>query len=181
MIGPRARVARVARVARFTHRVRAAQVGQVAGRLPASGDPSRGARDEGRAILEFIFLGILLLIPLTYLVLTAARLQAASFSASLAGREAGRAFVTAPSDSEGYARARAAAALAFSDFSFDSGAQVSVSCDGTPCLRPDGSVTSTASIEVQLPLVPDFIAAHVPASVTISSTHVASVDRFVAR
>ena len=181
MIGPLDLVARFAVVARVARTVRTAQVGQVAGRLPAPGDRSRGARDEGRAILEFIFLGVLLLIPLTYLVLTAARLQAASFSASLAGREAGRAFVTATSDSEGYARARAAAALAFSDFSFDNGAQVSVSCDGTPCLRPDGSVTSTASIEVQLPLVPDFIAAHVPASVTISSTHVASVDRFVAR
>lgn len=141
----------------------------------------RRAVEEGRAILEFIFLGILLLLPLTYLVLTAARLQAASFSASLAGREAGRAFVTAPTDDEGYARARAAAALAFSDFSFGDGAEVSVSCDGSPCLRPEGSVTSTATIAVQLPLVPDFIAAHVPASVTITSTHVASVDRFVAR
>jgi hypothetical protein len=137
--------------------------------------------EAGRAILEFIFLGILLLLPLTYLVLTAARLQAASFSASLAGREAGRAFVTAPSDDDGYARARAAAQLAFTDFSFEEGAAVSVTCDGSPCLRPDGTVTSTASIEVQLPLVPDFIAAHVPASVTITSTHVASVDRFVAR
>ena len=141
----------------------------------------RPAPDEGRAILEFIFLGILLLLPLTYLVLTAARLQAASFSASLAGREAGRAFVTAASDGEGYERARAAAALAFTDFSFDDAAGVAVTCDGSPCLRPDGSVSSTATIEVQLPLVPDFIAARVPASVTISSTHVASVDRFVAR
>jgi hypothetical protein len=138
-------------------------------------------RDEGRAILEFIFLGILLLLPLTYLVLTAARLQAASFSASLAGREAGRAFVTARSDDEGFARARAAASLAFTDFAFDRGAEVAVSCDGSPCLRPEGSVTATATIAVALPLVPDFIAAHVPASVTISSTHVASVDRFVAR
>ena len=137
MIGPRDLLAHVARTARATG------VGQVAGRRPGPGDRCRGARDEGRAILEFIFLGILLLLPLTYLVLTAARLQAASFSASLAGREAGRAFVTAPSDPEGYARARAAAALAFSDFSFDSGAQVSLSCDGTPCLRPDGFVTSS--------------------------------------
>src|SRR3954470_24022100 len=108
-----------------------------------------GNVDDGRAILEFIFLGMLLLLPLTYLVLTAARLQAASFSASLAGREAGRAFVTAASDDEGHARARAAAALAFSDFSFEDGAAVSVVCDGWPCLRPEGSVTSTATIEVQ--------------------------------
>src|SRR3954470_24140047 len=140
-----------------------------------------GHVDDGRAILEFIFLGMLLLLPLTYLVLTAARLQAASFSASLAGREAGRAFVTAASDDEGYARARAAASLAFSDFDFGDSSSVAVTCDAAPCLRPDGAVTSTATITVQLPLVPDFIAAHLPSSVTISSTHVASVDRFVAR
>jgi hypothetical protein len=150
-------------------------------RRTGAGPAGERSCDEGRAILEFIFLGILLLLPLTYLVLTAARLQAASFSASLAGREAGRAFVTATSDDAGHARARAAAALAFTDFSFDDGAEISLRCDGSPCLRPDGSVTSTASIAVRLPLVPDFIAAHVPASVTISSTHVASVDRFVAR
>lgn len=141
----------------------------------------RALADDGRAIIEFIFLGVLLLLPLTYLVLTAARVQAASFSASLAGREAGRAFVTARSDDEGLARARAAASLAFGDFSFDEGAGIAVTCDGTPCLRPEGAVTSVATIEVQLPLVPDFIADHVPSSVTVTSTHVASVDRFVAR
>ena len=70
---------------------------------------------------------------------------------------------------------------AFTDFSFEDGAAVSVACDGSPCLRPEDMVTSTATIEVRLPLVPDFIASHVPASVTVSSTHVASVDRFVAR
>jgi hypothetical protein len=147
----------------------------------AAGAGRPAAIEAGRAILEFIFLGLLLLLPLTYLVLTAARLQAASFSASLAGREAGRAFVTATSDDDGYARARAAALLAFTDFSFEERAAVAVTCDGSPCLRPDGTITSTASIEVQLPLVPDFIAARVPASVTVTSTHVASVDRFVAR
>lgn len=139
------------------------------------------AGEEGRAIVEFIFLGLLLLLPLVYLVLTAARLQAASFSASLAGREAGRAFVTGASDAEALARAQSAASLAFEDFAFTDGASLGVACDGSPCLRPDGAVTSTATIVVQLPLIPDFIADHVPASVTISSTHVASVDRFVAR
>ena len=150
-------------------------------RLAARRVTGRHVAEEGRAIVEFIFLGVLLLLPLTYLVLTAARIQAASFSASLAGREAGRAFVTAASDDEGQDRARAAASLAFADFSFDDGAAVTVTCNGTPCLRPDGAVTSVASIEVQLPLVPDFIADHVPSSVTVTSTHVASVDRFVAR
>jgi hypothetical protein len=143
-------------------------------RLPARAD-------DGRAVIEFIFLGILLLLPLLYLVLTMARLQAASFSASLAAREAGRAFVTADTDAEGRARATAAARLAFGDFGFRDDATVTVTCDGAPCLRPEGVVRSDVRIEVPLPLVPDFIADHVPSSVSVSSTHVSSVDRFVAR
>lgn len=138
-------------------------------------------RDEGRAIIEFIFLGLLLLLPLVYLVLTAARLQAAAFSASLAGREAGRAFVTAASDGDARGRAQAAAALAFEDFAFSTGASLALTCDGSPCLRPEGAVTSTATIVVELPLIPDFISARLPSTVTISSSHVATVDRFVAR
>ncbi|MDN5795227.1 MAG: pilus assembly protein [Intrasporangium sp.] len=138
-------------------------------------------RDDGRAIVEFIVLGLGLLLPLIYLVLTAARIQAGAFSASLAGREAGRAFVTATNDSDAQVRAQAAAALAFTDFAFDEGTKVDLRCDGTPCLHPGGEVTSTASIEVQLPLVPDFLAAHVPTSVTVSSTHVSAVDTYVAR
>jgi hypothetical protein len=132
-------------------------------------------------VVEFIFLGILLLLPLLYLVLTMARLQAASFSVSLAGREAGRAFVTATRDGDGYARASAAAHLAFEDFGFTQDATISLTCDGSPCLRAEGLVRAEARIEVALPLVPDFIADHVPSSVSVSSTHVSSVDRFVAR
>lgn len=150
-------------------------------RVAARFRPRLGARDEGRAIIEFIFLGLLLLLPLVYLVLTAARLQAAAFSASLAGRESGRAFVTAASDSDARVRAQAAAGLAFEDFAFSTGASVSLACDGSPCLRPEGTVTSTATIVVELPLIPDFIAARLPSTVTISSSHVATVDRFVAR
>ncbi len=140
-----------------------------------------GRADEGRAIIEFVFLGLLLLLPLVYLVLTAARLQAAAFSASLAGRESGRAFVTAAGDGDARARAQAAAGLAFDDFAFSTGTSLALSCDGSPCLRPEGTVTSIATIVVELPLIPDFLAERLPSSVTISSSHVATVDRFVAR
>ena len=60
-------------------------------------------------MIEFVILGFLLLLPLTYLVLTMARLQAGAFSASLAGREARRAFVSASDDGQGHARAQTAA------------------------------------------------------------------------
>jgi hypothetical protein len=140
-----------------------------------------GRREDGRAVVEFVFLGVLMLLPLVYLVLTAARIQAASFAASLASREAGRAFVTGSDDEDAAARARAAASLAFDDFAFERGTSLELACDGSPCLRPDGAVTARTSIAVQLPLIPDVIASRVPSSVTISSTHLQSVDRFVAR
>ena len=138
-------------------------------------------REDGRAIIEFVLLGFLLLLPLTYLVLTMARLQAGAFSASLAGREAGRAFVTASDDGQGQSRAQTAARLSFEDFAFDRGATLVVACDGVPCLRPDGRITTTATVSVPLPLVPDFIADRVPSSITLSSTHVQVVDRYVSR
>lgn len=148
-------------------------------RTPRRPRPER--TEDGRAIVEFVFLGILMLLPLVYLVLTAARIQAATFSASLAGREAGRAFVTARDDSDGQARAQAAATIAFADFAFTEGATLAVTCDGTPCLRPDGTVRTRATIAVELPLIPDFLASRLPSSVTITSNHVATVDRYVAR
>jgi hypothetical protein len=141
----------------------------------------RRRAEDGRAVVEFVFLGILMLLPLLYLVLTAARLQAASFAASLASREAGRAFVTGRDDADASERAHAAARLAFEDFAFERGAGLELACDGSPCLRPEGTVTARTSIAVQLPLIPDFISGRVPSTVTISSTHLQSVDRFVAR
>ena len=57
----------------------------------------RVAHDErGSAVVEFVVLGVLMLVPLIYLVMMMARLQAGSFAVSQAAREAGRAYVTSP-------------------------------------------------------------------------------------
>lgn len=138
-----------------------------------------GAGDDGRAIVEFLVVGLLVLLPVTYLVMTLARVQAAAFAVSTASREAGRAFTTAQGDGTGYARAQAAAALSFEDYDFGGDGSVQVSCDGSPCLRPEGRVQVEATVVVPLPLVPDFLASAVPASVPVSATHVATVDRFL--
>ncbi len=128
--------------------------------------------------MEFVFLGVLLLVPLIYLVLTVGQIQAAAFSTTTASREAGRAFTTARTDDEAFTRAEAAAALSFDDFGFRDTARVGITCESQPCLRPDGRVTATAEVDVALPLVPAFLAGAVPLSVPVSSTSVAVVDRF---
>lgn len=144
---------------------------------PAAPRAARRA-EGGTAVVEFVVLAVLLLIPLIYLVMVMARLQAGSYAVSQAAREAGRAFVTADSGPAAAARAEAAARIAFLDHSFEDVGRVVVTCDGTPCLRPDGRVGTTASVSVPLPLVPAFVREVVPLSVPVSATHLSTVDRF---
>ena len=55
----------------------------------------RLADEGGTAVIEFVWLAILMLVPLIYLVLCLARLQAGSYAVTQAARESARAFVTA--------------------------------------------------------------------------------------
>ena len=132
--------------------------------------------ERGSAVVEFTFLTIVVLVPLIYLVLTVARIQAGTYAVAQAAREAGRAYVTAEADDNPAGRAQAAALIAFDDFGFTG--ELAVDCDGSPCLRPEGRVTTRATVEVPLPLVPDFARAVVPLVVPVSSTSVSTVDRF---
>ena len=134
--------------------------------------------ERGSAVVEFVFLAVLLMVPLFYLVMVLARLQAGAYAVSGAAREAGRAFTTATAPAQAPARAEAAAGVAFSDQGFDGMGSVTIACDGDPCLRPDGRVVATASVTVPLPLVPSVFAGVLPTSIPISATHVATVDRF---
>jgi len=104
-------------------------------------------RDDGSAIVEFCFLSVLMLVPLVYLVTVLGRVQAAALAAETAAREAGRAFVTAPSEDAAGPRARVAAAIAFADQGFgrpDDGA-VELTGSHSPCLVPDVRTTLAAS------------------------------------
>lgn len=139
----------------------------------------REVRDErGSAVVEFVTLGVVLLVPLVYLVMMLGRVQAGAFAVSQAARESGRVFVTTDAGQDATARARAAARLAFADHRFEDAGTLEVACDGTPCLRPGGQVRTTATVLVPLPLVPAFVRDVVPASVPVSASHVSTVDRF---
>ena len=132
----------------------------------------------GSAIVEFVFLAVLMLVPLFYLVMVLARLQAGAYAVSAASREAGRAYVTAQVPAQAPSRAHSAAGLAFADQGFEGEGRIEVGCDGAPCLRPEGRVRITATISVPMPLVPAFFTGIVPMRIPVSATHVATVDRF---
>lgn len=134
---------------------------------------------EGSAVVEFVFLGVLLLVPLIYLTLMVARVQAGSYAVAQAAREAGRAFVTTPDGQDPSARADSAARIAFSDQGFEAGdSGIAIVCSASPCLTPEGRVEVRADVSVPLPLIPSFARSVVPLEVPVSSTQVLIVDRF---
>ncbi len=147
---------------------------------------SRG--DEGAAMLEFIALSLLLLVPLIYLVVTLSRIQAGAFAAESAASEAARAVVvtgvraledgTQPSTAMhlGERRARAAVGLVASDFGFAShDASLVLQCDGT-CLAPGSDITAEVTMHVALPGIPGFLGGSVPLDVEVVGSARSPVD-----
>ena len=71
--------------------------------------------DAGRALIEVLILGVLLLIPTVYLLSAVLRVQSATFAVTQAARDAGRLIDTAPDLDSGVQRATEAARIALAD------------------------------------------------------------------
>ena len=56
----------------------------------------RSTAEDGSALVEFVFLAVLMLVPIVYLIVALGRIQAGALAVEQGAREAGRAFVTAP-------------------------------------------------------------------------------------
>lgn len=155
------------------------------GRRTRGGAGGRGPGDDsGSAVVEFLGVTLLLLVPVVYLVLVLGRLQAAAFAVDGAAREAVRVAVAATSDSEAGDRAVAAVGLALQDQGFPSGAAtdaLSLACAAEPCLTADATITATVAIDVDLPLVPGWLQDVVPLSIPVSGDATGRVDTFVGR
>lgn len=115
------------------------------------------AADSGSAIVELTWLGLLLLIPLVYVVISLVTVQRAAYGATEAARAAGRAFILAPDVGTAQQRAFDAARLAMADqgVSLDP-EELAVTCSPTPhsCLQPGSAVRVEISLHVRLPLMP---------------------------
>jgi Flp pilus assembly protein TadG len=142
--------------------------------------PGSKGRDDGTATVEFVLVGLVLVVPLAYVVLTALSVQSHAYAVVTAARSAARAYVTAPSAEAGAARARGAAALALRDQGVrDAGVDVAVSCSTTPCLTPGGTVRVRVSTTVVLGGMPAFLTGG-STGIPVSATHVETVDPFAA-
>ncbi|MGY2874057.1 Tfp pilus assembly protein PilX [Marmoricola sp. URHA0025 HA25] len=129
--------------------------------------------DAGTAIVEFVWLAILLLVPLLYIVLAVFDTQRASYAASAAARSASRAFVTSPDQATAYARAEAAARLAFGDQGIEAADfTLVITCRPDPdrCLSPGSVVDAEVRSAADLPLMPAALGSNTP-RITVEAIH----------
>jgi hypothetical protein len=141
----------------------------------------RWADDEGSASLEFVTAGMILLVPLVYLVLVMSSIQAGALAAEGAARQAVRVFVQAPDVGSARAGAMRAVEFALSDHGLDpAAASVSVTCRPKPssCLTRQGFVTVTVDMSVALPFAPAALQGDFAAAVPLHATATQQVSRF---
>jgi len=137
--------------------------------------------EAGSASLEFITTGMILLLPLVYLILTMSELQAGSLAVEGAARQAVRVFVQSESVAEATARSQRAVDFALADHGLPPGsAKIQVSCTPRPteCLHRRGQVSVTVSTAVTLPLIPPILDLDVALSIPVRSVATEQVSRF---
>ncbi len=138
----------------------------------------RARDDSGAAVVEFVVLLVLALVPLVYVVLAAMEVQSAAYAVTQGAREAGRAFAQADHPAQAMDDARTAARLALADQGFPSQADsLRIDCSG-PCLAPGSAVTVRLGLRVPLPFVPEFLTSTSPGAVPVSAEHVVPIDEY---
>jgi hypothetical protein len=136
--------------------------------------------ERGSAIIEFVFIAVVALVPLVYLLAAVSVVQRSQLAASQAAREAGRAFATSDSAAEAAARVDAAVRLAFAAHGLPDEAVVRFVAADDPCgsspiepvLAPGTSFTVCVLDRAEMPGVPRFVAGRGIESIGRFTVHV---------
>ncbi|CCG01952.1 hypothetical protein [Blastococcus saxobsidens] len=123
--------------------------------------------ERGSALVEFVFIALVVFVPLVYIVAGFSAVQRGVFASQAAAREAGRAMGTAPDPVTGHERALRAAELAVEDQSVDltdmrlAYASAGAGCDAaggySPTLAPGEEFSVCVTVTVRIPMLPEFI------------------------
>lgn len=141
----------------------------------------RWADDEGSAALEFVTVGMILLLPLVYLILVVAAVQAGALAVEGAARQAARVFVQSADLGSAEAAATTAVEFALADHGVDpDSVTITVTCSPRPdaCLTRRGFVTVSIDLAVPLPLAPAVFSGNFPLSIPLHATATQQVSRF---
>jgi len=150
-------------------------------RLSRFGSVEHLRAEHGSASLEFITVGMVMLIPLVYLVVTMSAIQAGALATEGAARQAARVFVQAENIADAHAAAERAIVFALENHGLDAAnATVSITCAPVPheCLTRRGYVTVAVSIAVDLPLAPPVLSGSFPLQVPLDASATQQVSQF---
>jgi hypothetical protein len=144
---------------------------------------TRVSDDDGSAIVEFVFVAVIVMVPLIYLIVAVASVQRSSLAVTQAAREAGRAFATSDHAREADGRARAAVRLALADQSLPDDANVRFVAVGSGCsaapiaprLAPGALFAICITRRTIIPGVPSILAGR---GITTVGRYVVHVDDF---
>lgn len=123
--------------------------------------------DAGTAIIEFVFVAVIVMVPLVYLIAAVAAVQRSELAVAQAAREAGRAFATSDRADRAMVRAGVAVRIALRDQGLSDDADLRFIPAGTDCadepppitprLRPGAEFTVCVRRRVDLPAVPNVL------------------------
>ncbi len=143
------------------------------------------ADETGSALVEFVFIALVVFVPLIYIVAGFSAVQRGVFASTAAAREAGRAIGTAPDAVTGMSRANRAAQLAVEDQSVAAtDVRVAYAAAGVDCGPTSGGYTPTlvpgeefsvcVTVTVRIPFLPEFVDTN-----TATGQFVVERDRYV--
>ncbi len=136
--------------------------------------------DTGSSSLEFIAVGVIMLVPLLYLVIAVGSVQEQSLGVEAAARQAARAIASAPDMSEAAGSGERVLEAIVEEYGIDPDAiDVAVSCRPrpSPCPAAGATVVVTVSTRVPLPLVPGVLGLDQATSVPVEAVSVQKVSR----
>ena len=138
-----------------------------------------GRNDEGSAALEFIVVGVILLVPLVYLVLALGTLQQQTLGIEAAARHTARVIGQAEDADAAAASSDAVLANVIDEYGLDADSVgVSVSCtSGGECPAAGSTVIVTVSARVALPFVPPIFGLDSAASIPIEAQAAQKISR----
>ncbi|HEY2877432.1 hypothetical protein [Nocardioides sp.] len=140
----------------------------------------RGRDQRGSALVELSWLGILLVVPVLWIVISVFQVQRGAFGVMAAARAAARAYALAPDDASGLVRARTAARVALDDQGVHGVTpDVRVTCTPYPgdCHQGTSVITVSVHSRVVLPMMPSALGGNRP-SFALDATQTVPIGQF---
>ncbi|WP_431807568.1 TadE family protein [Microbacterium paraoxydans] len=136
--------------------------------------------DRGSSSLEFITAGVIMLVPVLYLVIVLGVIQEQTLGVEAAARHAARLIATAPSAEEAAARGDAVLSSIASQYGIDEDTvNLTVTCrpHGVSCPSAGATVVVTVDTTARLPFVPAVLGLDRAASVPVEAVSAQKVSR----